>query len=158
MNNRIIICGQGSSGKDYLKIKFNQRGYKQSISYTTRLPRKGEFHGVDYYFITNEVFQDMIALDLFYEYKKFNGWYYGVGHHDFRHSNLFIMTPDAINELDEDTRRSSFVIYVNIDEDLRRSRLSKRNDADNVERRLLADYYMFKDFNNYDLMITNPDF
>ena len=68
------------------------------------------------------------------------------------------MTPPAIIEMDEETRKNSMVIYLDIDYETRKSRLSSRNDADSVERRLRADYVMFDKFSDYDLRITSPNF
>jgi guanylate kinase len=59
--------------------------------------------------------------------------------------------------IDED-RASSLVVYFDIDEDIRKQRISLRSDADTVERRLEADNRDFYRFENYDLVITNPDF
>src|ERR1035437_3624382 len=56
LHSRIIICGSAASGKDHLRKKFEDKGYKYGISYTTRPPRTGEINGVDYHFLTNEEF------------------------------------------------------------------------------------------------------
>jgi guanylate kinase len=42
--------------------------------------------------------------------------------------------------------------------DIRKKRLAERNDADDVERRFLADERDFFKFSDYDTMITNEDF
>jgi guanylate kinase len=47
---------------------------------------------------------------------------------------------------------------LNPPEDIRIKRLKERNDADNVERRLIADQKDFFEFSDYDIMITNEDF
>jgi guanylate kinase len=50
-----------------------------SISATTRPMRKGEKHGHDYYFYTNEEFQAAIKKDAFIEYEEvYEGVYYGT--------------------------------------------------------------------------------
>jgi guanylate kinase len=38
-----------------------------SVSHTTRGPRPGELHGVDYHFVTKEIFLDLKANDGFVE-------------------------------------------------------------------------------------------
>jgi guanylate kinase len=50
------------------------------------------------------------------------------------------------------------VIYLNPPSDIRMKRLGERNDADDVERRFLADKRDFSKFSDYDIMITNEDF
>lgn len=39
-----------------------------SVSVTTRKPREGEVNGVDYYFVSDEEYDKMLAEDAFYEY------------------------------------------------------------------------------------------
>jgi len=41
-----------------------------SVSHTTRLPRPGEEHGVHYYFVTPQQFDEMVAADRFLEHAK----------------------------------------------------------------------------------------
>jgi guanylate kinase len=49
-----------------------------SVSHTTRQPRSGEIAGRDYHFVGVEVFQRMIADDLFLEWAEVHGNYYGT--------------------------------------------------------------------------------
>ena len=49
-----------------------------SISHTTRFPRKGEQHGVDYYFIPKEEFERGIARRQWAEWAEVHGNYYGT--------------------------------------------------------------------------------
>lgn len=49
-----------------------------SVSATTRTPRTGEAHGVHYYFLTPEEFEDKIAQDAFLEHAQYVGNYYGT--------------------------------------------------------------------------------
>lgn len=156
---RIILIGPGASGKDFLKKKMISRGYKPSISYTTREPRLNEKEGEDYYFISEEQFISMIDRNEFKEWNKFAGkWYYGTTKVHFDAASLFIMTPSGINKLTQDERVESLVIYLDLPEDVRRERLNKRKDADNTERRLETDRADFKDFNSFDIRIRNSDF
>ncbi len=51
---------------------------KESISYTTRLPRQGEVDGEAYHFVTRDVFDAMIAEDAFAEWAEVHGNRYGT--------------------------------------------------------------------------------
>ena len=51
---------------------------KQSISCTTRSPRKGEIEGKDYYFLTEEVFQEKAEQGEFLEQATVFGHKYGM--------------------------------------------------------------------------------
>ena len=157
---KTIICGPGASGKDFLKKKFLSKGLRQSISYTTRPMRDGETHGVDYFFVTEEVFKQMINNREFREYNIFGdkNWYYGTTKKEFDEASLFIMTPSGIAALAKSERDDCFVIYIDIDEDIRLKRLKKRKDADNPERRIQTDRDDFKYFTDYDLKVSNADF
>lgn len=159
MNKRIILVGRAASGKDHIRKKFENRGFKYAVSYTTRPPREGEIDGQDYIFISPEKAQEMISNDEFYEYVEFNGWIYGTTRDQFDEDDIFIMTPSGLGHVDEDSRKKSFVIFIDIDEDVRRKRMMARDmPGDSVERRLEADRKDFENFTNYDIRITNHDF
>lgn len=151
---RIIIIGKGGSGKDHLRKEMVSHGFKYCVSHTSRPIREGEKEGEDYYFVDESHF----SSGIFYEKVIFNGWFYGTSMEEFRSSNLFIMTPSGLAKMPRKDREQSHVIYLDIDEDTRRERLSKRRDADDVERRLKADEIDFGNFSDFDRIIKNPDF
>lgn len=49
-----------------------------ATSATTRQPRDGEEHGDDYYFLTEDEFQDLIEENRLIEYEAVHGDYYGT--------------------------------------------------------------------------------
>ena len=156
---RIILVGKAASGKDFLRKKFESRGFTFGVSYTTRPKRKGEEEGKDYYFLTEEESNKMIEYGSFYEYIYFNGWLYGTTKEQFYRDDLFIMTPKGISKIKPEDRKSSFIIYTDIDRQTRMNRLSEREmPGDSLLRRIDADEIDFMDFNDYDMRITNPNF
>jgi guanylate kinase len=156
MKGKIIIVGPGGSGKDFLRKKMVGKGFSYGVSFTSRPPRVGESESVDYYFRSLDFFE--ANSDLFLELQEFNGWKYGISKEEFNEKDLFILSPAGLKSLPDDLRKISFVIYLNPDEKTRIKRLGERNDADNVERRLIADKRDFSGFFDYDIMITNEDF
>ena len=82
MNNTgklIIVSGPAGSGKStVLKELFKLADYKFSISATTRSPRNGEVHGIDYYFISREEFSKKISDGEMLEHVEYSGNYYGT--------------------------------------------------------------------------------
>ena len=76
----IVISSPSGGGKGtILKELFKRHeNLRMSVSATTRAPRPGEEHGVHYYFISREMFEDMIARDEFLEYDAHNANYYGT--------------------------------------------------------------------------------
>jgi guanylate kinase len=158
-HSRIVLVARAASGKDYLRLKFDNRGFKTSISYTTRPPRANEVNGVDYFFISDKEAQRMIELNLFYEYVPFNGWIYGTSKQSFYEDNVFIMTPTGVSHIKPEDRATTLIIFLDIDAVTRRDRLIKREmPGDSVDRRLAADEADFENFYNYDVRITNPNF
>lgn len=51
----------------------------RSVSYTTRTPRPGERHGEDYFFVTDEMFTEMVEKNGFLEWAEVHGHRYGTG-------------------------------------------------------------------------------
>jgi guanylate kinase len=156
---RIIICGKGASGKDYLRKRLENKGYEFAVSYTTRPPREGETEGYSYYFVSDEEFTRMVEEDLWYEWVEFNGWKYGTTKEQFERCSVFIMTPKGLSHLKEEHRKESFVIYLDIPVLTRIERLNARiMPGDSMYRRLNADEEDFKDFTNFDLRVTDERF
>lgn len=157
-HKRIVLVGKAASGKDFTRKKLEEQGFKYAVSYTTRPPRDGEQDGKDYFFLSVEEFEKMISNDEFYEYVTFNGWYYGTSNKQFYEDDIFIMTPYGVSKIHENDRKRCFIMYFDIEENVRRERLALRSDADKVDRRLAADAEDFKNFSDFDIRITNPDF
>ena len=158
-HKRIILVGKAASGKDYLRKKYESRGFKYAVSYTTRPPREGEVDGVDYFFITVEEANKMVEAGMFYEYVYFNDWLYGTTVNQFYTDDLFIMTPAGISHIKPEDRVNSFIIYTDIEMSIRMTRLANRNmPGDSMDRRIKADELDFMGFSDYDLRITNPNF
>lgn len=67
--------GKGTIMKELLAM---DETVKLSVSCTTRAPRPGEVHGIQYYFITKDEFKEMIAQDGFLEYAEYCDNYYGT--------------------------------------------------------------------------------
>lgn len=77
----VVISGFSGAGKGTLmKALMKEYGdsYALSVSATTRNPRPGEMDGVDYFFVTKDEFEQMIAEDALIEYAQYVGNYYGT--------------------------------------------------------------------------------
>jgi guanylate kinase len=158
-HKRIILVGKAASGKDHLRKKFESRGFKYAVSYTTRPPRVAEVDGKDYFFISDDTANKMVQDGLFYEYVYFNGWLYGTTVKQFFTDDLFIMTPAGISHIKPEDRLTSFIIYTDIEMSIRMTRLTNRDmPGDSMMRRIKADELDFAGFDDYDLRITNSDF
>lgn len=67
-------CGKGTMLAEILK----DESFRCSVSATTRKPREGEADGVNYYFITNEEFEQKLSEDAFLEHAGYCDHYYGT--------------------------------------------------------------------------------
>ena len=77
----VVISGFSGAVKGTLmKALMKEYGdsYALSVSATTRNPRPGEMDGVDYFFVTKDKFEQMIAEDALIEYAQYVGNYYGT--------------------------------------------------------------------------------
>lgn len=165
---KLIILGQSGSGKDFLLRKLVEKGLKPCLKWTTRPSRKFEQQGITYNFVNDSEFTQFINEDKFIAYQKFNvtpenketeTWYYGVTKEEFENSQVLIMTPGEFENITPEQRKKCFVVYLDIDRIIRESRLFKREDKnDSIRRRLDADEQDFKDFNDYDLKVRDPEF
>ncbi len=80
MTNVFIISAPSGSGKSTLvnEVRPLVPGLEFSISYTTRRPRGSEQDGREYFFITRQQFEAMIAKEEFLEHADVFGNYYGT--------------------------------------------------------------------------------
>ncbi|KAL5120175.1 guanylate kinase [Pleosporales sp. CAS-2024a] len=77
----IVISGPSGAGKStVLKRLFDEYPdtFGFSISHTTRAPRAGEQHGREYYFVTKDEFDDLVAQQGFIEHAQFGDNCYGT--------------------------------------------------------------------------------
>lgn len=82
MNNGLLVilsapsgCGKDTVFKALCEIRDD---VVESVSATTRMPRENEVDGVNYYFLSNEEFEEMIDNNGLLEYAQYNGKYYGT--------------------------------------------------------------------------------
>ncbi|MBE7705780.1 MAG: guanylate kinase [Cyanobacteria bacterium SIG30] len=75
-----VFTGPSGVGKGTVINQFllNHKNIKLSVSSTTRLARKGEENGVNYFFVTKEKFEQDIKDEKFLEWAKYNENYYGT--------------------------------------------------------------------------------
>jgi guanylate kinase len=167
-HEKLIVLGQSGSGKDFLMRKIVKKDLIGCLKTTTRPKRNHEIQGVTYNFVTDESFKEKIDNDEMLCYQTFNvtpegrdaeTWYYGITKTEFERAQVFIMTPGEFACIDAETRKNCFVVYLDIDREIREDRILGRNDKnDSVQRRLDADEEDFKGFGDYDLRVTDPDF
>ena len=165
---KLILLGKSGSGKDFLMRKLVEKKLRGCLKMTTRPQRKHEIQWVTYEFVADWTFKEKIDNDEFLVYQTFEvtpegkdpeTWYYGITKEEFEKSQVFIMTPGEFENITPEVRKGCFVVYLDIDRDIRESRILGRQDKnDSVTRRLDADEIDFQNFKDYDLRITDPEF
>jgi len=74
-----LVSGPSGSGKTTLCRRLAEEGLAHySISCTTRKPREGETDGRDYFFHSQETFQNDVAAGEFLEHAEVHGNHYGT--------------------------------------------------------------------------------
>ena len=77
----IVFSAPSGAGKSSLIkniIEKSTGDIELSISATTRPPRNGEEHGRDYFFISDEEFNELRRSDSFIEHANVHGYHYGT--------------------------------------------------------------------------------
>ena len=76
----IVISGPSGVGKGtiYSQLLKNDPSLTFSVSVTTRAPRQGEREGIDYFFISQEEYDRLLAEDAFLEHATVHGNSYGT--------------------------------------------------------------------------------
>ncbi|KAI0422532.1 guanylate kinase [Xylaria grammica] len=77
----LVISGPSGVGKGTLMerlFKSHPDTFALSVSHTTRAPRPGEAHGVNYFYVKMAEFEELIAADGFVEHAQFGSNRYGT--------------------------------------------------------------------------------
>lgn len=161
-NFPIVIAGVTCAGKTSFAKALVEKlpNVSRVVSYTTRAPRKEERDGVDYHFISNEKFGEMLRNGQFVEHTtraSSNGVvFYGTAKADFMDSAKKIAVMDLVGVRSLKSLGIDFTsVLLNIDENIALDRAVKRGDSKKeVLVRLRADSVAFTDVDNlFDLVL-----
>lgn len=152
-----VLLGESGSGKDSIaKELINQGLLTRAVTTTTRPPRPSEVDGVDYNFVTEKIFRNLIISDQFIEFNMFKDWYYGLTKNAITNSGndnlLVILNPKGFKSLYKHANNSDLTvipIYIHCSERKRLIRTIERDDnVEEIFRRFFADREDFKDIVN----------
>ena len=154
----LILCGKSGSGKDTILKRLCKRGFTPIVSLTSRPIREGETNGVEYNFVSRELFESLIRDDKLIEYRTYDTlvggepdtWYYGLEKTsvDLDHDYVVILDlKGAKSFMDYYGRENCFCVYITATESIRTERARKRGSFDATEwmRRVEADRIDFND-------------
>src|SRR5260370_35205746 len=83
----IVVSSPSGGGKGTLidRVLKTGPGVSYSVSYTTRQPRGGEQHGREYYFVSTDVFEEMIRRGEFLDGANVYGSLYATSRAKCKH-------------------------------------------------------------------------
>jgi guanylate kinase len=139
------ILGASNSGKTELMREFVKEGCHEIKSTTDRPRRSGESEDT-YRFVTPAEFKRKLDNADFIEHAKYGGYNYAIEDEEVWHSctNITIMTPQGLKQIRELYTDDIFSILLEVPEDERRRRgLSRGDDPETLERRIVEDRDIF---------------
>ncbi len=166
-NIMLILSSPSGAGKTTITKKIQQKyhSFKISVSHTTRRPRSNEIDGVDYHFISQDEFKNLIKEDQFYEYAEIFDNYYGTLK---KNVDELSKTNDIIFDIDwQGTKQLSKYKNLNLikiylippNKTELKDRLIKRNQnsSEEVKRRFNAFDEDIKHWKDYDYILINEN-
>jgi guanylate kinase len=164
----MVISSPSGAGKTTLARALAQNEKLEfSVSYTTRAPRTGERDGVDYKFVTDEEFTQMIDRQEFAEWAVVHGRRYGTAVHTVNRAledgkdYLFDIDYQGGAQLRRQWPAESvlcFILPPSMAELERRLRRRATDSHEAIERRLAMARGELEHFGEYDYLIVNDNF
>ena len=160
-------AGKTSIIKNVIK-KLNDENKKStfSVSHTTRLPRDGDIDGSDYFFVSNEIFDELYEAGNFIETAEVHDYKYGTSKEFIDNNinqgiNVFLeIDVQGFQKLRSKNVefRSMFILPPSIDE--LRERIQKRGlDSEVViEKRMKNALKELREAEEYDYLVINDVF
>jgi guanylate kinase len=134
----IVVIGPSAAGKSTIK---NRLGYSTVTTWTSRLPREGEKHGIDYFFATREEMLKRMGSGFFLEMTEYDGNYYATSLQSLesivqkKKTVTLAVDLHGIEELKRHFGERVFALGLYISKESCRVRLEERGEG-GVEKRL----------------------
>jgi len=165
----LVLSGPSGCGKSSLvgEILKEYDDIYFSISTTTRDMREGECDGVDYHYISKELFEEEIQEGLFLEWAKVHDNYYGTSLKAVQKAllegklvifDIDVQGHEIVKEKFDDILTSLFITTPSAE--ILRDRLLKRgtDSQDIIERRLSNSREEMNRIDEYDFLLVNDNF
>ena len=157
----IIFSGPSGVGKStIINELIKQKNLYFSISHTTREKRHNEIDGIDYFFVKNSEFNDLIKSDFFIEYEKYGTDYYGTGKDQLNNAELTTVLDVEVNGATTLLKQNpNFVgIFIDIENDELINRLKTRgHNAEFISKRMQLASDQRSKINEFDYIVKNVD-
>ena len=161
-----VITGPSGCGKSTLIRKVMRRlgDLEFSVSHTTRAPRPSEKDGVEYYFVTEKVFERMVRGGRFLEHARVHGHLYGTSLAEVAQKGR---RRDLVLDIDvqgarQVRRRVAGAVHIfvmpPVSAELRRRLVARHEDSPAaVERRLKDARAEVRAWKEFDFVVVNGD-
>lgn len=162
----IVISGTTCAGKGTIIKKLIEKNpnLTLSISYTSRDKRINEIEGKDYYFVTDQEFEEMIKKDMFLEYAKVQyNKYYGTPKQEVK--KLLEQGKDVILEIDVEGAKQIkeqypetiliFIMAPSMEEVKRRIKARGTETKEQIIKRFKVAYNEINEVNKYNYIVVN---
>ena len=166
-NIMLILSSPSGVGKTTLTKKIQQKysSFKISVSHTTRKPRSNEVDGIDYNFVSQSEFEDLIKKGKFQEYAKIFENYYGTLKSQVddlikKNDLIFDIDWQGTKQLSKFNNLEFIKIYLIAEsKDELKKRLIKRNQNTKaeIEKRFKSFDEDIKHWHDYDFIIINKN-
>lgn len=163
----IVLSGPAGVGKDTLIEQWQlvAPNVRRLITYTTRSQTQKERHGLDYYFVSEEEFQRLIAEGAFLEYANVHGNWYGTPLHkmeELREAGRDVVLRIDVQGAMQVRQRfpEAILIFIappSLEELERRLRKRGRDTEDAIRLRLENARREMEYVPQYDYVIVNDD-
>jgi guanylate kinase len=164
----IVLTGPSGVGKGTLMRSLLQRHPElyYSVSVTTRAPRAGEIDGKNYYFISRNKFEQLVAQGELLEWAEFAGNYYGTPReavlNQIRAGKLVVLEIELEGARQIRTSFPSalsiFILPPSLDELEKRIRGRAQDSDEAIARRLRRAQEEIQAADEFDIQIVNDDF
>lgn len=161
----IVLSGPSGAGKSTViaELLSERDDIYFSVSFTTRKPRVGEADGVNYHFVSEKTFEEMIARDEFLEYAKYVDHYYGTSLKIIEEklaSGIDVLLDIEVQGAAKVREKCPDAVLIFIFppsfEELSRRLHSRNTDSEEViEGRLKQARIEYKEIPNYDYLVVN---
>lgn len=157
----IIFSGPSGVGKStIINELINHKDLYFSVSHTTREKRHNEENGVDYFFISEDEFNNLINIDFFIEYEKYGTDFYGTGMDQLSTSNPITVLDVEVNGATKllNENKSFIGIFIDIENEELIERLKERgHDEEFINKRMNLANEQRSKINEFDFIVKNVD-
>ena len=157
----IIFSGPSGVGKStIINELINHKDLYFSVSHTTREKRHNEENGVDYFFISEDEFNNLINNDFFIEYEKYGTDFYGTGMDQLSTSNPITVLDVEVNGATKllNENKSFIGIFIDIENEELIERLKERgHDEEFINKRMNLANEQRSKINEFEFIVKNVD-